>query len=582
MGFLGPWSSRVKTIEYRRQTNRAKATETIAVQSPTRRRDYALLLDLLRPYWRQLAFALFMMLVHSATWLAMPWLAGRFSAALAVGAPVGDVLVLWLGLVVVQAALGYAIGLRTQGVAIHLIADGSSRVFDHLQSLPLSWHQDRRRGDVLSLMTEDVARLGYFVTHTITPLLPLLVTCAGAFFLMLRIEPRIGLAMAILVPVIFVAMRWAGRRLRPLANEAAEAYALKSAIAEESLAMIPVVKAYLGEPAESSRFAAQGRRLRNLEMRQVRLQDAIEPMVRVGAATFVMGLLWFSSRSVASGAMTAAELVSLLLYGLLLTQPVSQLASVYGQVQTARGTAKRLISAFAADPEPDDGPGELTPKGGQVSFENVTFSHPGRAVVLDRMALHIQDGETVAITVENGAGKSTLVHLLMRFSDPESGTIRIDGTDIREVTLKSLRSQIALVSQNVLLFNASVAENIAYGYPEASQEQIEAASRSARAHDFIQLLPKGYDTEVGDQGIRLSGGQKQRIALARALIKNPAILVLDEATAMFDPQGELDFIAQCRELMAERTVLLITHRPASLALADRIVRLERGRIAAGS
>jgi len=201
--------------------------------------------------------------------------------------------------------------------------------------------------------------------------------------------------------------------------------------------------------------------------------------------------------------------------------------------------------------------------------------------VLDGLTLRFRAGETVAITGVNGAGKSTLVHLLMRFSDPDAGAITLDGTDIRAVSLKSLRSQIALVSQDVLLFNATIADNIAYGLAGATQAQIEAAARSARAHDFIAALPLGYATEVGDQGIRLSGGQKQRISLARALIKEPAILLLDEATAMFDPEGERELIAACQEVMATRTVLLITHRPASLALADRIVRLEKGRLAEG-
>lgn len=540
--------------------------------------DYRFLFDIVRPYRSELAFAVMLMLLQSVLLLAMPWLAGRFSAVVLEGGAVGGLLLLWFGLVVVQAALGYVVGVRIQGTAMHLVADASARVFDHLQALPLRWHQDRRRGEVLSLLIEDTHRLGSFVTSTLTPLLPLLLTCAGACVMMLRIEPRIGLAMAALVPAIFIVLRWAGRRLRPLATEAMEAYAAKSAIAEQNLSMIPVVKAYLGESGESARFAAQNHRLRDLEIRQVRLQDAIGPLVRVGAAACVMVLLWLSSRGVASGAMTPAELVSLLLYGLLLTQPVSQLASVYGQVQTARGMARRLIEAFAVAPEPDDGALVLQQVRGEVVFDQVSFAYPGRGPVLDRLDLRVRAGETIAITGANGAGKSSLVHLLMRFTDPDSGAIFLDGADIRDATLKSLRTQIALVSQNVLLFNASIAENIAYGLADATREQVEAAARFAQAHDFIEALPQGYATVVGDQGVRLSGGQKQRIALARALIKRPSILVLDEATAMFDPAGEQEFIVHCRDLMDTRTVILITHRPASLALADRILRMEEGRL----
>ena len=537
-----------------------------------------MLLDLVRPYRWPLAMALALMLAQSVAVLVMPWLAGRFSAAMVAGGAVGGMLLLAFALIVIQAALGYVVGVRTQAVAVHLIADASARVFDHLQSLPLGWHHERRRGEVLSLLIQDTQRLGYFVTSTLIPLLPLLLTCVGAFVMMLRIEPRIAIAVATLVPAIFIGLRWAGRRLRPLANQAMEAYALKSALAEQNLAMMPVVKSYLGEPGESRRFAAQNHRLRDLEIRQLRLQSAIAPLVQVAAAACVIALLWISSRGVAAGTITPSQLVTILLYGLLLTQPVSQLASVYGQVQTARGMAARLMTAFATAPEPDDGDMVLQQVRGEVVFDNIHFTYPGREVLLQGLNLHLQAGETIALTGANGAGKSSLVHLLMRFSDPDRGRILLDGNDIRHATLKSLRSQIALVSQNVLLFNASIADNIAYGLAGASQAQVEAAARAARAHDFIAALPQGYATVVGDQGVRLSGGQKQRISLARALVKDPAILVLDEATAMFDPAGEQEFITHCRDLMATRTVILITHRPASLALADRVLYLQDGRL----
>jgi ABC-type multidrug transport system fused ATPase/permease subunit len=242
----------------------------------------------------------------------------------------------------------------------------------------------------------------------------------------------------------------------------------------------------------------------------------------------------------------------------------------------ARGSARRLMELLSESREPDSGQRPLPSIRGEIAFESVEFSYPGRPPLFTSLDWRIGPGETVAITGANGAGKSTLAQLLMRFVDPLAGKVTLDGVDLREISLPQLRARIGLVSQNVLLFNASVAHNIGYGRYAATQEQIEHAARAAHAHEFITRLPQGYETIIGDEGIRLSGGQKQRIALARALIKDPAILILDEATAMFDPEGELGFIAECRELLSERTVIIISHRPASLALADRVLRLDSG------
>ena len=273
--------------------------------------------------------------------------------------------------------------------------------------------------------------------------------------------------------------------------------------------------------------------------------------------------------------------MSFLLYAQLLTRPVAELADIYGRVQGLRGALVRLQQAMEEPPEPFAQAGApIAALRGEIEFHGVSFGYEGRPLALDKFDLHVAAGETIALVGPNGAGKSTLGHLLMRLHDPAEGRITIDGIDIATVSLEALRRQIAVVPQHVLLFNASVRDNIAYGRPAPDQAAVEAAARAARAHEFIVKLPQGYDTTVGDRGVRLSGGQQQRLALARALLKDAPILILDEATAMFDPEGEAEFLNACREAFRHRTVVLITHRTASLATADRIVRMAHGRVIA--
>jgi subfamily B ATP-binding cassette protein MsbA len=397
---------------------------------------------------------------------------------------------------------------------------------------------------------------------------------------MFRIRPGLALLAVILIPLFYLLMKIAGRRMRPLAAQVQEEYATAIAIAQENLGMLPAIKTFTREAQESARYREQIGRIFRLNVRQRGIYAALEPLAQLIAAAGIVLVLALASMDLGEGKLLPAQLVSFLLYAALLTRPIAGLADVYGQTQMARGAFKRLSQAMDEPPEPAGHAGLVLPavKGG-IEFRAVSFGYGGgRPPALARVDLRIAAGETVAIVGPNGAGKSTLGHLLMRLHEPSAGQILIDGIDIATVSLQSLRRQIGVVPQHVLLFNATVRDNIAYGLPDPSQPEIEAAAAAARAHDFIAGLPQGYDTLVGDRGVRLSGGQQQRLALARALLKDPPILILDEATAMFDPQGETEFLAGCREALARRTVLLITHRPASLAAADRIVRMEQGRI----
>jgi subfamily B ATP-binding cassette protein MsbA len=549
--------------------------------------DLRALLAFAAPYRGALAFGILLMLAESVAALAVPWVGGQMADALlradATGAgSVRLMLVALLVLFAAQALLKFCDTYLLGATADRIIADLQIRLYDHLQALPLSYFHRRRKGDALALLTRDVYEVSGFVSGTAPAIVPLLFTAAGAVVLMHRLQPAFAVLAVILIPLFFLLLKVFGRRVRPLAAALQEEQATAIVIAEENLGLLPAIKTFTREPQESSRYRRQIGRVVRLGTQQRRINAALGPAVQLVAAAGIVLVLWLASGALSRGSLTPAELVSFLLYAQLLTRPVSGLADVYGQTQHARAALARLRQAMDEPPEPPAHAGTKLPRvKGDIELRGVSFAYPGRPPALNEVGLSVRAGETIAIVGPNGAGKSTLAHLLMRLHEPSAGRILIDGVDIATVSLHSLRSQIGVVPQHVLLFNASVRDNIAYGRPEPTQAEIEAAARAARAHDFIVGLPQGYDTPIGDRGVRLSGGQQQRVALARAILKDPPILILDEATAMFDPSGEREFLEACREVLKRRTVLLITHRPASLAIADRIVRIEGGRLVPG-
>lgn len=542
---------------------------------------FSVLLQYITPHRCVLLSVLSLLLVGSLVSLANPWIAGQSTKIMMGGDSVfpniQSMLIVWLALIAVKSILTFATQYMIGSTGETMTANLRTRLYDHLQMLPMTYHHSQRPGNILTLLSNDAEVISQFVTGTLVQLLPLFLTFAGAFVMMALIDSSIAMLVVFLLPLYFIAMKLIGRWIRPLTREWIDSYSDMVSFVEENLGLLPAIKTFIREPLEAERFAIKNTRLLVISKRQLFIQSILSPAVSFLAGVGLLLLLWLASMQLERGQLAPADLVSLLLYAMLLTQPIGSLANVYGQIQHTRGAAERILAFFSERAEPSyEGKLELKSVIGRIRFENVYFSYPERGEILQGLNLDIQAGETVAIVGENGAGKSTLIHLLMRLYELKSGKILIDGTDVCDVSLINLRAQIGIVAQHTLLLNGTVRENIAYGQPLASQKEIEQAAQAAHAHDFISLLPKGYDTLIGDQGLRLSGGQRQRVALARTLLKNPPILVLDEATSMFDPQGERSFIEECHHLLTKRTVILITHRPASLALADRILKLEGG------
>lgn len=535
----------------------------------------------LQAHARVLFGVLLLSLLDAAASLLTPWFAGLFTQALLQEATGGFdlniILVLWLALFGVQAVVRIGGRYLAETTDARFFSQLTSRIYDHLQLLPLAFHQDKRQGDTLTLMTSDALRVSGFFTGTLVAAIPMLPMFLVVVVIMVTIDPWIGVLAALLVPFTLVVLKFVGRQLRPLSSAYIDEWARMVDIAEENLSLLPVIKAFGREGDESTRYADRSGRVFDLARRRLKVQSSLGPLVQFLGASGVLALLWLSSSRVAEGALTTAQMVSLLLYGLILVRPMSTLANLWGQTQLALAAMDRMNRAFAEQPEPYQSSGlRLERAVGGICLEGVSFSYPNGNDVLNRVDLRIEPGETLALTGPNGAGKTTLAHLLLRLMDPSKGVICLDDRDIRDINLIDLRRQFGLVAQHVMLFNGTVAQNIAYGRSPCGRSEIENAASVSTAAEFIEQLPNGYDTVVGPQGVRLSGGQRQRLALARALLKNPPVLLLDEATAMFDPAGEQDLLKVSAPSLREKTVILITHRPAALQFADRVVHLDGG------
>lgn len=480
---------------------------------------------------------------------------------------------LWWGLGVARSYADIGFGQR-------MVYDLASDLFGTLQRLSLRFHSRQSVGDSIRRVTTDCSCVSVIVKDACLPLLASLVTLVAMFVVMWRMEPRLTLVSLAIVPWLVVVLRRYMAPMLETSYQQQEAEGRMYTVIERTLSSLPAVKAFGREPAGDREFEQTTSRAIDTAVASTAVGLKFKVLTGLGTACGTAAIVWIGAQSVFDGRLTVGGVLVFLAYLSALYTPLEVLIYAPSTTQGAAGSARRVLEVLETPREVDDRPGarRLTSAAGHVAIERVTLGYEPGQPVLDNVSFEVRPGETVAIVGPTGAGKSTLVGLLPRFQDPWSGRVTIDGMDVRDVELKSLRSLIAIVLQEPFLFPVSIADNIAYGRPDATREQVEQAARAANAHDFIMRLPAGYDTVVGERGSTLSGGERQRLSIARATLKDAPVLILDEPTSAVDARTEAALLQALDRLMEGRATIIIAHRLSTIVGADAIVVLDQGRV----
>ncbi len=544
---------------------------------------YRRLLGFARPYAARLLLAGLLLAVSTVLTLAWPQFIQRIVDGVIVegdGAALDRLVMVLIAVLLVRTGVDSFRGFLVSWTGERIIADLRIRVARHLMGLSLSYFNDRKTGEILAHVTSDVTQLHFAVTQSALSIISQVLTLIGGAFVVFTMNWRLALLTFTVAPLVALIGVFYGRRIRGMSRDAMDAQAEAVGILQESLAEIRTVQAFTREQHESSRFTAGVKKQFDAAIRMTRWSTTIGPLMFFLLFSSSVIVLWYGGHLVIAGELSVGQLFAFILYMSIVAAPVGGLAGEWTRLQQAFGAADRVFDVLDRVSDVGDAPDAFAAPRleGRITFDRVRFRYGSGPIVLDDVSADLAPGSVVALVGPSGAGKTTFVNLIGRFYDAVEGRVLADGTDIRSYTVRSLREQLAVVPQEPILFGASVRENIAYGRLDASEADIVAAAEAANATEFVMRLPEGFDTLVGERGVKLSVGQRQRIAIARALLRDGRILLLDEATSSLDNESEFLVQQALDRLMRGRTTVVIAHRLTTVERADRILVLDRGRI----